>query len=340
VGIVGCGEISKAHLKAWSRLGDAQVNAVCDLNIQLAKDVAHKWRVPSFYQDFSQMLENEDLTILSVCTPPKVRSQVVLPAAERGIHVIVEKPFALTVGEADKMLEAAKLNGVNLTVVHSYLWLPVVKEAISIVQEGKIGTVSGLDIRLISDGKDHMTQDKDHWCHRLPGGRFGEALPHPIYIAMELLGDLELLSVYATKLGECPWVRHDEHRVILRSSKGSFASIYNSFNTSRRSVYLDIYGSEGIIQANLRNNTLVVRKQRNPESIVRVGLDNISFSAHYLKSFLVNSFRSIRQRGPHKPIIKSFVRSIRNDTASPVPEHKAREVVRIFEQICHRIAEQ
>lgn len=235
------------------------------------------------------------------------------------------------------MLEAAKTNRVKLSVLHNFLWIPVVNEAISIVKEGKIGAVCGLDVRFISDGKDHMTQDKDHWCHRLPARRFGEALPHPIYIAMEFFGDLELLSVHATKLGSIPWIHHDEHRIILRSNNGSFVSIYSTLNSVRRSVYLDIYGTKGIIQADLRNNTLVVRRHRNPASFVRVGLDTISFSTQYLKSFLINFFRSIRQRGPHKLIIESFVRSIRDDTTPPISEHKAREVVRIFEQICRTL---
>lgn len=339
VGIVGCGEISKAHLKAWNKLKDVRVTAVCDLNIQLAKDFANKWGVPSYYQDFITMLENEDFNILSVCTPPTVRSQIILPAVKRGIHVIVEKPFALTVSKANEMLEAAKKNRVKLCVVYNFLWITVVSEAISIVKEKKIGAVCGLDIRFISDGKDKMTQDKDHWCHRLPAGRFGEALPHPIYIAMEFLGDLELLSVYTNKLGGIPWIRDDEHRIILRSNNGSFVSIYSTLNSVRRTVYLDIYGTEGIIQADLRNNTLVVRRHRNPASFESVGLDTISFSAQYLKSYLINFFRSIRQQGPHKSIIESFVRSIRDDTTSPISEHKAREVVRIFEQVCRCIEE-
>ena len=121
VGIVGCGEISKAHLKAWNKLKDVRVTAVCDLNIQLAKDFANKWGVPSCYQDFITMLENEDFNILSVCTPPTARSQIILPAVKQGIHVIVEKPFTLTVSEANEMLEAAKKNRVKLCVVRAHI---------------------------------------------------------------------------------------------------------------------------------------------------------------------------------------------------------------------------
>ncbi|MEM2292297.1 MAG: Gfo/Idh/MocA family oxidoreductase [Candidatus Bathyarchaeia archaeon] len=103
VGIIGCGSIAESHVYAWRNSG-VRVVAVCDVNSSLARSKAEKWRVPQWYDDVSRMVDSEDLEAVSVCTPPNARLGVVKPVAERGIHVVIEKPFAMSVDKAEKWL--------------------------------------------------------------------------------------------------------------------------------------------------------------------------------------------------------------------------------------------
>ena len=202
VGIVGCGQIAQeSHIPAVRKSKNAQIVAVCDKNEEQARKVAQRFSVSRYYADFAEMLEKEKLNMVNICTPPKMHPSLSIQAAEAGCHVLMEKPMALTARECDEMVTAAKKNRVSLGVVHNELFKPVVVAARSIVRDGGIGDLTGIAIQYSRGKDDDWIVDKDHWCHKLPGGIFGDMLPHIIYLAIEFLGELEPVAVYTRKFG-------------------------------------------------------------------------------------------------------------------------------------------
>ena len=103
VAIVGCGQISDSHIKSWKNIR-ANIVAVCDTNASLAKSKAEKWGILRYYEDVSEMVKEENLGAVSVCTPANVRLNVVKPIIEMGVNVVIEKPFAMSSTEAEKMI--------------------------------------------------------------------------------------------------------------------------------------------------------------------------------------------------------------------------------------------
>jgi predicted dehydrogenase len=110
-------------------------------------------------------------------------------------------------------------------------------------------------MNMLHTKNDPMAANPSHWCHSMIAGRFGENLPHPLYISRAILRDVEVKQILGSKLGSYPWMPIDELRVLLGDNKGRIASIYiYSFNTARPETTLKIFGTTGILEVNLSNN--------------------------------------------------------------------------------------
>ena len=216
VGVVGFGGAAYWHMASMRKIGNVKVVAICDKNEALARRMAKNLGIGGYYADLPEMLEKEKMDVVDICSPPQTHPALAILAMAAGCHVLTEKPMALTTDEVDKMIETARANQVQLCVVHNELFMPVVIKARALVSEGVVGDVVGLSIT------DSMARDADlllnneHWCHRLPGGIFGEMLPHPLYLAQAFLGELEPVAVHSRKLGDYDWIAADELSLIQR----------------------------------------------------------------------------------------------------------------------------
>ena len=116
-GIIGAGSIAEiAHLPAIAGNKLAELVAVCDIDAGRAEEVGRKWKAKAWYADYRKMLEREKLDAVIVATPNNYHRNQVIAAAKRGIHILVEKPMAVTNQEAWDMVAAAKSHRVKLMV--------------------------------------------------------------------------------------------------------------------------------------------------------------------------------------------------------------------------------
>lgn len=339
VGIVGCGEVSGLHVNAWRDIG-ASVTTVCDINEKTAKQFSEKWRIPSRYTSFSEMFQSEDLFAVSICTPPQFHANLAIEALGSGCHVVMEKPFTVTTEEARKVIETLQNSSAKLTIIHSQLFEPSMLRAMKLIKTGEIGQIVGMSVGILHSNDEPMASDRNHWCYRLPGGRFGENLPHPVYLLQAFLGKLEVKSVFTEKVGHHPWMAFDEMRVILEAQEKRFGTIHISFNaqgSQRTAVYADIYGTGGTVQAGIYPvSSLIVTKPGRGIWLAENFLHQIKIGLSYLSTFLA------KQKGPrsysaaHALIIRAFVESIFGNGEPLVTPEMGYETVHIVEQICRR----
>lgn len=145
--LVGCGRIAKRHaeLLGLKQIEGAQLSAVCDIDESKAKALGERFSVPS-YTDMHQMMRSEKIDAVVVLTESGNHAHNVVDLAKYGKHVVVEKPMALTLDDADAMIRACDNAGVKLFVVKQNRFnVPVVKlrEALDQGRFGKLvlGTV-------------------------------------------------------------------------------------------------------------------------------------------------------------------------------------------------------
>jgi predicted dehydrogenase len=261
VGLVGCGIISDAHLKAWRRIESARVAAVCDTNEERAAEVAGRWRVPSYYNDLECMIRHEGIEFLSICTPPKSHVDAACKAITSDVNVVVEKPLAMTTKEVEQIEEVSRRSTAKLMVISNLLYRPAVSGARRAFASLHQEPVSA-DVHFLRTPDDSNAADSSHWGHRLPGGIFTDHLFHALYLIRFFLGDLQLKAVHLDKFGILDWMRYDELTVFLGSQERR-ASIHVSFNSSREETFLDLYGQKNALRAELMTNDVYVF--RDPE---------------------------------------------------------------------------
>ena len=115
VGVVGCGQIAQiSHMPYLQELPNYQISAICDLSPGVVEQLGEKYHVVNRYTDFNEMVKQDDLDIVLVTN--KNHAAPAIAAMESGKHVLVEKPIAFNLKQADEMIRTAKKNGVKLMV--------------------------------------------------------------------------------------------------------------------------------------------------------------------------------------------------------------------------------
>lgn len=330
VGIIGCGYIAqKSHIPAFAKLREVSLVAICDKHEELARHVAKRFNIAHYYSSLSDMLREQKIDVVDICTPPDTHASLCIAAIEAGCHVLVEKPMVLTVKEADALIHAAKKQGIKLCVVHDFLYWPSMIKARALVKSGAVGDVIGVEIKHFEQRNDYRIMDRNHWYHRLPMGVFGHTLPHALYLSMEFLGRVNPVAVYVTRLSERDWIPFDEARVVLKGERG-IATILLSCNSCKGVTEIDIYGTKMNLHV---ASTLLKSKSR--ASRFSAAMENITHSVQLASQTALNGARWIvgRYHTSHYTLISQFIRAILTNTEPPVTPEEGREVVRVFEKI-------
>jgi len=342
IGLVGAGLIAtEKHVPAWQSLKSVDVAAICDLNESAAKHSALRFGIKNFYADVEEMLRKEKLDIVDITTPPATHASLGILAMDAGCHVLVEKPMATSVQEADRMIDAANKNGVKLCVVHQNLCNPAVVKAKRLVKEGVVGDLLNVEVQTFELKDGYLCTNENHWCHTLVGGIFGEILPHPIYLLTSFLKGATPVYVSSRKLGLFKWIEKDELRVLVEAENG-MGSILASCNSLMQRDTLDIIGTRKTLSVDLWGRTVIVHKPHR-ESSLSVGMSNLYLSSQLFKIIggtALTFMKTVRGRiraSAHYSFISKFANSIINGTEPPTTPQDGRDNVKVLETICKKI---
>ena len=142
VAVIGVGGIAQnQHLPAYEKIDNVDVVAVCDINEPRVKMVAEKFNVPKDCTDYKEILEMDNLDAIDICTPNYLHSVIACAALEKGLHVLCEKPDAVSVAEAEKMKAAAEKSGKCLMVIRNNRYWPTSGFLKKFIGDGKMGEI-------------------------------------------------------------------------------------------------------------------------------------------------------------------------------------------------------
>jgi UDP-N-acetyl-2-amino-2-deoxyglucuronate dehydrogenase len=137
-GIVGCGVIAPTHADAISRLDNAELVAVCDLDEQAGKAFAEKYNC-EYYKNIDDMVARDDIFACNILTPSGLHAKLGKVCAEAGKHVICTKPIDITLEAIDGLLKTAEAHGVKVAATHQLRSYPVYRRIKSYIDDGKFG---------------------------------------------------------------------------------------------------------------------------------------------------------------------------------------------------------
>jgi predicted dehydrogenase len=211
VGFVGTGGIAMwSHLPALKEIEGVEIAALYDVSEERAKEAASKFG-GKVHTDYRAMLEREDLTALFVCVPPFAHTDVELLAAERKVHLFVEKPLVLELEQGIEIAQAIEKSGIISCVGYQLRYAPVLEAARQFLADKQVALVAG-------NRWGGVPGDESHWWRVMDrsGGMFHEMATHNMDAIRYVVG--EVASVYAryslTVLGDMPNLTVPDGQVI------------------------------------------------------------------------------------------------------------------------------
>ena len=120
VAMIGAGGVARRHRAGWIPQEDGKVVAVADLMADRAAEAAAEVGAEQSTTDFLEVLARDDVDAVDICTTERTHGDIAVTVAEHGKHILVEKPIATTLEDADRMIAAAEANGVTLMVGHTH----------------------------------------------------------------------------------------------------------------------------------------------------------------------------------------------------------------------------
>ncbi|MEM1558480.1 MAG: Gfo/Idh/MocA family oxidoreductase [Thermoproteota archaeon] len=141
VGFIGCGGIAEVHIQVLSKIKEVQLASFCDMIEERARLFNSKYagNKGKVYSNFEEMFEKEELDIVYICLPPFAHSDEVEIAAEKGIHIFIEKPIALNMEKANSMVAAVKKHNVKTQVGFQLRFGTAVEFFKNMVDNGEAG---------------------------------------------------------------------------------------------------------------------------------------------------------------------------------------------------------
>ena len=148
-GFIGAGGISVAHLRELARRDDVKLVAVADISEAAMLARQEQFGIERIYRDWREMLADERLHAVSVCTPNNLHEQPVIDALDAGCHVLCEKPLAHSAAAGERMVDAARNNGRKLVIGFQYRYHPRTQFLRQAFDAGQFGKVLYARVRAI-----------------------------------------------------------------------------------------------------------------------------------------------------------------------------------------------
>lgn len=139
VGVIGIGQVAAIHLDAYRAHQEVEVVALCDLVYEKANRAASELQVPNVYTDYRELLKQEDLDFIDICTPNALHAIIAIEGLHAGKHVFTEKPDAINVEGVLEMAEAARQSGKHLMAMRNNRFAPGVQFLKRFIDQGLLG---------------------------------------------------------------------------------------------------------------------------------------------------------------------------------------------------------
>ncbi len=339
VGIIGAGvQARAAHLPAFTSIEGVTVRAIADLDLEAASKMAEKFGIADVYTDYHEMLADKDIEMVSICTPHHLHRMMAVDAANAGKHVLVEKPMANTLEDADTILEAVNRNNVKLCVVQNYRFFKAVREAKRRIESGMIGETISLH------GHSHIFKSfgsrSAPWLLRDDSaGVIEDAGAHIIDIALYLNDFTPIQSVYATGGSFGGQLDIDlimECQIVLEFDNLSTVMLDISALGGSKEIAAYVQGTGGTLKLDIRSDHICESHQYSTP------LDDVVDLLSKLKGIgkgIMNGSYFLGAKSNYITLIRDFITSIEKDTDSPVTADQGRTIALVIEASMKSIKE-
>jgi UDP-N-acetyl-2-amino-2-deoxyglucuronate dehydrogenase len=246
--LIGCSKISKKHAESIRRIDEAILVSVCDLDENRAKALAAEYGT-SYYADYHRMLASEKIDVIVVLTPSGDHAQRILDLVQYGKHIVVEKPMALRLSDADAVIRACDEAGIKLFVVKQNRYNRPIQVLRNAIEQGRLGKLVLGTVR-VRWCRDQSYYDGAKWrgTWASDGGVLTNQASHHIDMLEWMMGDVQ--SVNAMMTTRLVNIEADDTSVaIIRFTNGALGVIEATTATRPRDLEgsISVLGEKGSV---------------------------------------------------------------------------------------------
>jgi len=332
--LIGCGRISANHIKAFlDNFEDAGLVSICDIlkdRAELKADEylikAREKNIPAIrsnvYTDYREMLQKEDIDACAICTESGYHPKISINCLTLKKHVLVEKPIAMSLLDADKMIIAAEENKVKLSVCYQNRFNPTIQKLRQTINEGRFGRIIAGTARILwNRNRDYYNLAKWRGTWELDGGCLMNQCMHNIDLLQWMIGD-EINTIFGqTRNYLHPYLETEDYgSITIRFKNETIGNIEGTVCVYPKNLEetLTILGEKGtaVIGGLALNKILVWDFEDKKDSLKEVQQKcNLEIENIYGKGYT--------------PLYKNFIDSIRNNNSPLIDGHEGKKSLSI-----------
>lgn len=332
--LIGCGRISNNHIAAALE-NSLNIVALCDIKPERIEEKIHKFKLlkdVKKYTDYKEMITKEKLDLIAICTESGKHGRIALDCIEAGCHLIIEKPIALSLEEADEIINRSKIKNIKVCACHQNRFnksIQKIREAIENKRFGKLfyGTAQ---IRW-NRGQEYYNQAKWRGTWEHDGGALMNQCIHNIDLLRWMMGnDISEVIGLTDRLAHNYIEAEDFGVAIIKFSNGSYGIIEGTTNVYPQNLEetLYIFGEKGTVKAAGQSVNLI------EEWRFADGLDD----PDDIKLRYSENPPNIYGFG-HKPLYRDFIEAINSDREPYVTAQDGRRALELVLAIYKSAAE-
>lgn len=324
VAMLGAGFITDIHLESYHRfVPEAEIVAVYARNPDKAQAFAEKYHIPQWYTDMDKLIAESGCEVVDICLPNFLHAEATIKAAQAGKHVIIEKPLAVTLEQADAMIAACKQAGVKLMYAEELCFAPKYERVRHLVNEGAIG-----EIYMLKQSEKHSGPHSDWFydVNQSGGGVLMDMGCHALAWFRWMLNNAKVESIYATMstvLHKSRTRGEDNSVVIVEFENGVTAVAEDSWaKHGGMDDKSEVYGTEGVAYADLFMGNAAITYSKN-------GYGYAMEKADTTQGWTFTIFEEVFNQGyPHE--LKHFIECVREDKQPLVTGEDGRAVLEMI----------
>ena len=256
--LIGCGRVAPNHIKA-ARENGLEIVAVCDIsdeNINVLFNACGMKKEESDrikrYSDYREMLNSEELELVSIALPSGLHAECALEVIAHRVNVIIEKPIAMSLKDADRIIEAGEKYGVKVSACHQNRFNIAVHEMRTALEQGRFGKLSHAAVTVRwSRGESYYAQADWRGKWASDGGTLMNQCIHGIDLLRWMCGD-DIVRVYGvTRRQYHPYIEaEDIGTAVIEFANGMLATVEGTVNVNKDDLeeHLSLFGETGSVK--------------------------------------------------------------------------------------------
>jgi UDP-N-acetyl-2-amino-2-deoxyglucuronate dehydrogenase len=311
VGIVGLGAVGMVHIKAYGDMPDIELVGVADVDPERQEFAREQLKLPG-YSTVGGLLQSARPDLCCILTPPAAHESATIECAEAGVHVLCEKPLALSINSCESMISACERNGVELCYGASYRYLPAVMVARDMILRGELGRVVLLHEHAVGGigPERRRVLGPSHYPIGGPGGSPMGLCDHGIHLIDAFSWMMGSPVAEAWGRGNISGQPLDTEVAHLKYANGALGQLlYNdgTYSTELPNEGIFSWGAGWTLEPKTDNDDVEGAWQFHPGSIHVHGTNGSLRIFHYANALFFRNSKGVRQVAlPNRPVPANF----------------------------------